>query len=262
MPFSNRRYLYSIDNMEDQFAGASADHGQFVYGPITGSNTATTDEGFPFLSDNPDPTREGEAHTHSINETDRVSGSVGTLAESWSGACPVGASTNHAMSSANFPIAAEDLATRESAVPYGALSWDSTLISVPTDVQDIDPASPSDSKKSLETSSVPVPVLSVLDADEFEQLGLGDSLPTPPDPTPVGSFHINLIFNASVNAAPAGFVQAVQNAAAQVESLFSDSITINVTVGWGEIGGQVITRSHVAVPRAAISTPMPRPFRC
>src|SRR4051812_69599 len=95
--------------------------------------------------------------------------------------------------------------------------------------------------KSLETSSTPVPVMVQLDEDELEEAGFGDETPPPPPPSAAGTFHINLIFNASVNNAPAGFIQAVQNAASQVEALFSDSITLNITVGWGEIGGQAIT---------------------
>jgi hypothetical protein len=148
-------------------------------------------------------------------------------------------------------IAAEDLATHESAVPYGALSAGSTAISGAAGAQDVDADPPSDAKKSLETRSIPVPVLSELQDDEFAEPASGDSLPILPAPTPVGNFHINLIFNASVNNAPPGFVQAVQNAAAQIESQFSDSITVNITVGWGEIGGQAITRSHIALGGAA-----------
>ncbi|MDB5575787.1 MAG: hypothetical protein JWR80_963 [Bradyrhizobium sp.] len=87
------------------------------------------------------------------------------------------------------------------------------------------------------------PVMTVEDDEFAEATG---SL-APPPPTAVGSFHINLVFNASVNNAPAGFVQAVQTAASQIEALFSDSITLNISVGWGEINGQAITRSHVAL---------------
>jgi hypothetical protein len=105
--------------------------------------------------------------------------------------------------------------------------------------------------KSLETLSNPLPVLLELEEAELAAAGLGDEPVPPPPPTPVGNFHINLIFNASVNNAPSGFVQAVQNAASQVEALFSDSITINISVGWGEIAGQAITRSHIALGGAA-----------
>ena len=59
--------------------------------------------------------------------------------------------------------------------------------------------------------------------------------------------HINLIWNPSVNSAPAGFVTAVQDAAQQIEQAFSDNITVNITVGWGEVGGSPITDSAVAL---------------
>jgi Ca2+-binding RTX toxin-like protein len=103
--------------------------------------------------------------------------------------------------------------------------------------------------KSLETATVPAPMLEELEADEFEGLDDGSSQPEapPPPPAPVGNFHINLIFNPSVANAPQGFREAMQNGAAQIEALFSDNITINVTVGWGEISGQPITRSGIAL---------------
>jgi serralysin len=59
--------------------------------------------------------------------------------------------------------------------------------------------------------------------------------------------HINLVWDASVSSAPAGFVTAVQTAASMLEAAYSDNITVNLSVGWGEIGGSPITQSHVAM---------------
>jgi Ca2+-binding RTX toxin-like protein len=53
-------------------------------------------------------------------------------------------------------------------------------------------------------------------------------------------FHINLIFDASTKSAPAGFVSQITQAASILDSLITNNITVNITVGWGEIGGQQI----------------------
>lgn len=58
---------------------------------------------------------------------------------------------------------------------------------------------------------------------------------------------INLIWDASVALAPAGFKAAIQNAANLLAQAFSDAITLNFNVGWGNIGGQAITQSGVAL---------------
>lgn len=48
---------------------------------------------------------------------------------------------------------------------------------------------------------------------------------------------INLMWDASVNSAPASFKTAVQAAASMIQQYVSTPITINIAVGWGEIGG-------------------------
>src|SRR5262249_33852707 len=51
---------------------------------------------------------------------------------------------------------------------------------------------------------------------------------------------INLIPDASVASAPAGFVQAIQAAAAIYEQAFKgDNITINIAYGWGTFDNTV-----------------------
>lgn len=56
--------------------------------------------------------------------------------------------------------------------------------------------------------------------------------------TPSGGssgFHINLIFDSSVSSAPAGFVTQITEAAEFLDSEFTNNITVNIEVGWGEI---------------------------
>jgi len=49
---------------------------------------------------------------------------------------------------------------------------------------------------------------------------------------------INLIYDASVDNAPSGFKSAMAYAAQYLDSLITNPITVNIQVGWGEIGGQ------------------------
>jgi hypothetical protein len=52
------------------------------------------------------------------------------------------------------------------------------------------------------------------------------------------SFQINVSWDPSVASAPVGFQGAVNAAVSQLESLFTNNITININVGWGEVGQQ------------------------
>src|SRR5262249_52263099 len=49
---------------------------------------------------------------------------------------------------------------------------------------------------------------------------------------------INLTFDQSPGSLPSGFVASIQAAAHFLESIFTDPITINIDVGYGEIAGQ------------------------
>ena len=51
---------------------------------------------------------------------------------------------------------------------------------------------------------------------------------------------INTSYDSSINSAPAGFSSAFQTAVNFFQSTFRDSITVNIKVGWGEIGGKAI----------------------
>jgi hypothetical protein len=50
-------------------------------------------------------------------------------------------------------------------------------------------------------------------------------------------FVINVTFDTSVDAAPAGFTTAVMAAVSTMESLFTNPVTLNINVGFGEVGG-------------------------
>jgi hypothetical protein len=102
-------------------------------------------------------------------------------------------------------------------------------------------------EKSLETLVVPAPVLVMVEEDEIAPVDVSTLPPIEFPPSGAGSFHINLIFNASVNSAPGGFRNTVQTAASQLEALYSDPVTINITVGWGEISGTPITDHRIAL---------------
>src|SRR5215813_10669709 len=52
---------------------------------------------------------------------------------------------------------------------------------------------------------------------------------------------VNLSFDSSVNSAPAGFVATVNAVAQFFQATFSDNVTINVAVGFGEVAGQTVT---------------------
>ncbi len=54
--------------------------------------------------------------------------------------------------------------------------------------------------------------------------------------------HINITFDSSVNGAPAGFTAAVNTAVQFFESHFFDPITINISIGYGEVGGQALSQ--------------------
>ena len=51
------------------------------------------------------------------------------------------------------------------------------------------------------------------------------------------AFHINLVWDASVNNAPSTFKTAIQAAASLLEQYIVTPITVNIAVGWGEVGG-------------------------
>src|SRR5581483_6330567 len=63
------------------------------------------------------------------------------------------------------------------------------------------------------------------------------STPTPTVVGPAGGLQIDLIWDSSVAHAPAGFKQAVINAATEYTTLYSDDVVIRIKVGYGEVNG-------------------------
>jgi hypothetical protein len=59
--------------------------------------------------------------------------------------------------------------------------------------------------------------------------------------------NINLSFDSSVSSAPTGFVATVNAVAQFLQSTFSDNVTINVAVGFGEVAGQTVTSLGASV---------------
>jgi hypothetical protein len=53
--------------------------------------------------------------------------------------------------------------------------------------------------------------------------------------------NINIIYDASVDNAPAGFTAAVADAVQYLDALFTNPVTINIDVGYGEVGGQALS---------------------
>ncbi len=57
---------------------------------------------------------------------------------------------------------------------------------------------------------------------------------------------INFIYDASVAAAPAAFKAGLADAAAYLDSLITNDITVNIQVGWGENNGAAITPNSLS----------------
>lgn len=55
--------------------------------------------------------------------------------------------------------------------------------------------------------------------------------------SPGSGLGINLVWDASVASAPAGFMQAVEAAALMITKVVTNAMTLNIAVGWGEVGG-------------------------
>jgi hypothetical protein len=79
---------------------------------------------------------------------------------------------------------------------------------------------------------------------------------TPATGGPTSShFVINVTYDSSVNSAPAGFKTAVAAAVNALQAEFTNNVTMNIKVGWGEVNGQAIMSGALAESmHAAIST--------
>jgi len=69
--------------------------------------------------------------------------------------------------------------------------------------------------------------------------------------TPGTGLIINVSYDSSVTNAPSGFRTAVAAAVLHLESLFTDQITINISVGYGTITGVPISSGALAQSRSS-----------
>ena len=53
--------------------------------------------------------------------------------------------------------------------------------------------------------------------------------------------NINLIYDSSTTNAPAGFAAAMNYVVNFFDTVFTNPVTINIAVGWGEIAGQPLS---------------------
>ena len=92
--------------------------------------------------------------------------------------------------------------------------------------------------------SLPADVVSALSqgAAGTGNAGSGSSTGTASSGSSGGSGHlvINLSYDASVSSAPAGFTAALTSVVQFFEDTFANPITINIDVGYGEIGGYLL----------------------
>jgi hypothetical protein len=58
--------------------------------------------------------------------------------------------------------------------------------------------------------------------------------------------NINFIYDASVSSAPAGFKTALNTVAQEASQIFADPITVNIEVGWGNVGNLPIAPGAVS----------------
>lgn len=58
--------------------------------------------------------------------------------------------------------------------------------------------------------------------------------------SPGSNFHINLLFDSSTSSAPSAFFTQVLQAAQFLDGVIADNITVNISVGWGEVGGYAL----------------------
>jgi hypothetical protein len=78
------------------------------------------------------------------------------------------------------------------------------------------------------------------------------SLPSvPPSPTP---FTINVTWDASVASAPSGFTSDILAAIQFLESRFIDPVTINIAVGYGEVGGSALAGNALGESMSSLAS--------
>ncbi len=76
------------------------------------------------------------------------------------------------------------------------------------------------------------------DHDAIAQMTGSFTIKQPPAPS---GFHLNLIYDASMASAPAGFKAALDAAVQYFQSIITSNETVTLQVGFGEVGGQAIS---------------------
>ena len=65
---------------------------------------------------------------------------------------------------------------------------------------------------------------------------------------------INITWDSSVSSAPSGFTTAVQNAAQYLETQFSDPVTLNIDIGYGEVAGSALGSNTLGSSESYLSS--------
>ena len=86
--------------------------------------------------------------------------------------------------------------------------------------------------------------------DPSESNGIGQGAPTgssgsttvlsPANTATASPFVINISWDASVSSAPVGFTAGVTSAVQYLESQFTDAVTVNINIGYGEVNGAAL----------------------
>ena len=89
--------------------------------------------------------------------------------------------------------------------------------------------------------------------------GTGTSSTGNPGSTVTGStvssgMTIDVVYDSSVSSAPAGFVTAVNQVASWYESHFSNSVTVTIDVGFGEVAGQSLASGALGESETALTS--------
>jgi len=63
--------------------------------------------------------------------------------------------------------------------------------------------------------------------------------------------HINVSYDSTVDAAPAAFKVDVQYAVTVLDAAFSNDVTLNIHVGWGEVGGMALKSTDLGESQTA-----------
>jgi hypothetical protein len=71
------------------------------------------------------------------------------------------------------------------------------------------------------------------------------AVPPPVEPPSPSPFTIAITWDASVSSAPAGFGSDIIAAVLYLESIFTDPVTININVGYGEVAGQPLSSTDI-----------------